>query len=421
MRKKIPPLCDSKGYAVVYCEGQRISLNAKIGTIESKKAYANFVKDWLEKDLRQNPNRKTPLDTTIVPLILPVENCCLENLFDQFLISAEKENKNKTDLYHCRCIIGIVLSHFRNVVVGNFSNSHYLYIRDQCVDLGYSRRYVNKLMSFLRSIFRFGENANIVPRGCWQGLSAIRPLRYGHTAAPEKPKRTDVSLDTIRKTLPYCTPTIAAMITLQFYTSARPSEIWSLRVKEINQVERAIEKEQHKTRWATGKNKIIPLSEIAYELILPFLKSKKSDDYLFSPSESEKERRAILRQNRKSKVTPSQKKRDIKNLRQNKNKTTDHFRADTYNRAVNNAIKRANRSLSSEEQISKWTPYQIRHSAITCNVMTYGLDVARAIAGQKTIAITQNYNHADVRIARATAEKQVDFFCGLIPTKQEKK
>ena len=53
------------------------------------------------------------------------------------------------------------------------------------------------------------------------------------------------------------------------------------------------------------------------------------------------------------------------------------------------------------------TPYQLRHSAITdIALQTKSLDVARAVAGQKSISVTQRYNHADVKIAVEQAVKR---------------
>ena len=78
-----------------------------------------------------------------------------------------------------------------------------------------------------------------------------------------------------------------------------------------------------------------------------------------------------------------------------------------YNRAIKRTITAANKHLSDAEQIPHWTPYQLRHSAITdIALQTKSLDVARAVAGQKSISVTQRYNHADVKIAVEQAVKR---------------
>ena len=72
------------------------------------------------------------------------------------------------------------------------------------------------------------------------------------------------------------------------------------------------------------------------------------------------------------------------------------------------AIERANRSLPKEQQILHWTPYQLRHAGVTELILENDgdRDVARAVAGQKSIAVTQDYNHADLKIAIEQAKKR---------------
>ena len=74
---------------------------------------------------------------------------------------------------------------------------------------------------------------------------------------------------------------------------------------------------------------------------------------------------------------------------------------------IKRSINAANKRLPENEQIPLWTPYQLRHAAITEIVQQTGsLDIARAVAGQKSITVTQGYNHADVKIAVDQAVKR---------------
>jgi site-specific recombinase XerD len=64
--------------------------------------------------------------------------------------------------------------------------------------------------------------------------------------------------------------------------------------------------------------------------------------------------------------------------------------------------------LPQDQQIPHWFPYQLRHAGVTELVAEHdgNLDVARAVAGQKSISITQGYNHADLKIAIEQAKKR---------------
>ena len=76
-------------------------------------------------------------------------------------------------------------------------------------------------------------------------------------------------------------------------------------------------------------------------------------------------------------------------------------------RAIKRSIATANKRLPENERIPTWTPYQLRHAAITdIALQTKSLDTARAAAGQKSISVTQGYNHADVKIAIEQAVKR---------------
>ena len=129
-------------------------------------------------------------------------------------------------------------------------------------------------------------------------------------------------------------------------------------------------------------------------------KGKSDADYVFSPKDTVKERFERAATKRKTKVPPSQIQRKEQRVKNPQRKDRDSYDRNSYNRAIQRTITAANKRLSASEQIPTWTPYQLRHAAITDIVQQTGkLDIARAVAGQKTISVTQGYNHADVKIA----------------------
>ena len=85
-----------------------------------------------------------------------------------------------------------------------------------------------------------------------------------------------------------------------------------------------------------------------------------------------------------------------------------YYSSQSYARSIERAIKKANRRLPEDQQIPHWFPYQLRHAGITELIAEHDgdRDIARAVAGQKSINITQGYNHADLRIAIEQAKKR---------------
>ena len=80
----------------------------------------------------------------------------------------------------------------------------------------------------------------------------------------------------------------------------------------------------------------------------------------------------------------------------------------SYRGAIARTIEQANQSLLPEQQSPHWTPYQLRHAGVSELVAEHDGDreIARAVAGQKSIAVTQDYNHADLKIAIKQAKKR---------------
>jgi len=111
---------------------------------------------------------------------------------------------------------------------------------------------------------------------------------------------------------------------------------------------------------------------------------------------------------RKTKVQPSQKKRAAARKKHSKSRVREFYDSSSYRQAIEYAIIRANKTLPPDQQIPHWTPYQLRHAAVTEITLENdgNLDVARAVAGQKSIAVTQGYNHADLLIAIEQAKKR---------------
>ena len=91
-----------------------------------------------------------------------------------------------------------------------------------------------------------------------------------------------------------------------------------------------------------------------------------------------------------------------------KQKNRERWDAPSYAHSIKWAIIIANRSLPPDQQIPHWTPYQLRHAGVTELTLENdgNLDVARAVAGQRSLAIAQGYNHADLKIAIEQAKKR---------------
>ena len=106
---------------------------------------------------------------------------------------------------------------------------------------------------------------------------------------------------------------------------------------------------------------------------------------LFSPTEAVAERNASKRAARKTPVQPSQHNRaKAKPART----AGDVYTVESYRRAIAYGCKKAG--------IPKWHPHQLRHSAATQLRKEFGLDVARAVLGHSSPAVTAHYAELDL-------------------------
>lgn len=155
-----------------------------------------------------------------------------------------------------------------------------------------------------------------------------------------------------------------------------------------------------------GCRRQIYLGPKAQEIINDFLKPDLTA-FLFSPAEADAERKAKQNQNRKTPMTPSQRRRAeqaIRRVERGKRKRPPRERYDSqsYARAIKYAIKQAYRpdGMTSTEFMKwkppqHWHPHQLRHNAATWLRKEFGIEIARIILGHKSPAITEVYAELD--------------------------
>lgn len=239
-------------------------------------------------------------------------------------------------------------------------------IRDTLVTVGIgtkpkpnSRSYANDQVRKVIAIFRHGVSRELIEADRIVALEALPPLRPGQ--AKDNPKRTGVSLEVIRATLPKMSKTAAAMVRMQLATAMRPSELFRMTPAMIDRSGEVwfYRPTKHKTEHH-GKAKAVPLLGDALDALAPYLFGDP-DELCFTTQ---------LR-------TP--------------------WNKDNYRRHVERAAKRA--------KVEHWTPYQIRHRSLQSIRDDAGPEAAQALAGHSRLSTTEIYAKASeakaVEAARA--------------------
>lgn len=260
-----------------------------------------------------------------------------------------------------------------------------------------SRRYINDTIAQVRAFFKWGVGEELVAPTVHQGLAAVDGLRPGRTDAPDPEPIAPVSDEHVEAVLPHLPPVIADMVRVQRLTGMRPGEVCAMTTGELDVTGDIwlYQPRKHKTAHH-GKRRTVAIGPRAQEILRPYLKTDPSTP-LFSPRRSEEERKLIARQNRKSKVTPSQRKRDASRSAKPKRLYRDRYNTSAYALPIARACQRLG--------VPQWSPNQLRHTRATELRKQFGLDVAGSVLGHSRLDTTQIYAEQDREKAMEAARK----------------
>jgi integrase len=213
------------------------------------------------------------------------------------------------------------------------------------------------------------------------------------------------------------------MVQLQALTGMRPGEVVIMRSIDIDTGKIWLYRPGsdqgpegvHKTAFR-GHGRVVPIGPRGQEIVRQFLKTDLLA-YLFQPQEAMNELKAERRQNRKSKVQPSQMNRCKRNP---KRKPGTRYTVASYGRAISRAcdlafpfpfpeglarIELEKWRKAHEQDVKKWQKqhrwhaHQLRHARATEIRREAGLDAARVVLGHRSAQITETYAEIDLNRA----------------------
>ena len=364
------------GQAVVTINRQDLYLG-KFNSPQSRAEYDRVIAEWLGN------GRQAPATSD-----LTINELSLRFLKHVDVLYESNEPKNfRLALRPLRKLYGSTL-------IREFGPLKLKAVRQAFIADDLCRNEINKRTRRVVRMFKWAVAEELLPASVHQALKAVEGLRKGRAGIREsKPIKPvpDAYVDEIRDSV---ARQVWAMIELQRLTAMRPGEVCMMRTIDINASARIWEyvPESHKTEHH-GKARTIFIGPQAQAILRPWLRAEL-EAYLFQPREAAAERLAAQRRARKTKVQPSQ-----QNRRKAKPKTQpgERYDTDSYRRAIAYGIKRVNQARASSGQppIPKWHPHQLRHNAATRLRREFGLDVARAVLGHSSPAITEVYAELD--------------------------
>ena len=274
-------------------------------------------------------------------------------------------------------------------------------IRDAEAARGRPRVGCNTIIKHVRRLFQWAESQELVPRGTHNSLKTVEPLRQGRTNAPELAPIKPVDDAVVTATLPHLPEIVADMVRLQRLTGARPGEVCTLRPHDIDRSPPVWKwkPSTHKTKWR-GKDRVIMIGPRAQALLNRYL-LRDEQAFCFSPVESERRRSAIRRLQRKSPMTPSQRRRKPKH--NGHRRPREFYDTASYRRAITRAVEDLNAAMKIQDPTAKpiedWAPNRLRHTAGTEVRKKFGLEAAQVVLGHASADITQVYAERNQELA----------------------
>lgn len=394
----------ASGQAIVRLSGRDYYLGPH-GSLESREKYDRLIADWLA-------NGRQAIETSPSTS----EALLVNELLLKFVEHAENyygaNGQKSAEVANLKIAIRPVKLLFGSSFAKDFGPNALKAVRQHMVDVqDLSRREVNKRIGRIKRVFRWAVSEELVAPFVFEGLRTLEGLKLGRTAARENPPVKPVEDHLVDATLPFLTPTVAAMVQLQRCTGMRPGEITIMRPCDIirNADIWVYQPSSHKTAYL-GVVKEVPLGPHAQALIKPFL-DRPNDSYLFSPRESEawrnSQRSVSSNPNRKTKIYPSELRARAKRKQQtatglSNSSKRERFDTDSYRRAIKYAIRKAGRN---GVDIPSWHPHQLRHTRATEIRTRYGVEGAQVALGHSRADVTQIYAERNFNLAARIAKE----------------
>ena len=377
-----------KGLAVVRIDGHDLYLG-KYDSPESWENYYRLLTDW-----RLNATPPATLEPAQSP------DLSVNELLLAFLDHAEQyyrrpDGTPAPEFENLKLAMRPVRQLFGSTIATAFGPKALKSIRQRMIDSGLCRRTINQRIARVVRIFKFGVENEFIPPSVHQALTAVPGLAADRSTAREGRKVgtvPDAHVDAVR---PHLSRQLWAVIELQRLTGMRSGEALAMKSGEIDMTGSiwVYTPARHKTS-SRGKDRRIFLGPRAQEVIRPWLRPDPRE-HLFSPKEAMEDFNESRRRARKTPMTPSQRARTRKSFR--KKKPGEVYDTRAFNHAVRRACERAG--------VPRWHPHQLRHNAATRLRSELGLEVARAVLGHTSSAVTEIYAEIDSAAASEAMER----------------
>jgi integrase len=367
------------GQARVIIGGKHLYLGA-FGSPESRQAYARLIAERLAPTLTEP---STPSG------ILAFPRLTINELLLQYWTFAQtyyvKDGQPTKELTSMREALGHLRAVYENLLATEFSPRKLKAVRQHMIDCGLCRGMVNSRVNRIKRVIKWAVSEELIPSAVYESVRTAPGLKFGRTEARETEPIQPVPDESVDRFLPFVLRQVAAMIELQRLTGMRPGEVVIMRKRDID-LSGAVwiyVPPDHKNRWR-GHRRQAPLGPKSQALLTPFLE-RTAEDCLFVPREAEQERNGARRLQSsptgKTPIYPSELLRREHAIRARKRRKPkrpkrDRYDVDSYRRAIDYGIRRANTHRGDRPETPHWHPNQLRRRFATDVRRLFGVEAA---------------------------------------------
>lgn len=394
------------GQARVIVAGKHIYLG-RFGSRESRRAYARLIAERFAEPTAE-PARESADGyprLTMNELILRYWTFA-ETYYVKDGLPTKELTSMKEALGHLRAV-------YEDLPAAEFTPKKLKAVRQHMIDARLCRGVINQRINRIKRVMKWAVSEELVPPAIYEGVRTVPGLKFGRSDARETEPVQPVPDEWVQRVLPYVSRQVAAMIQLQRLTGMRPGEVVLMRKCDIDFGDGiwVYVPSDHKNLWR-GHRRQVPLGPKAQALLKPFL-ARGPHCYLFAPVEAEEERNTARRlqssPDRKTPVYPCELRRRKQALqgrgrRKPKRPKRERYDVDSYRRAIEYGLRKANTNRGSSREIPHWHPNQLRHRFATEVRRQFGVEAAQIGLGHARTNVVEVYAEKNLGLAIQIAQ-----------------
>jgi integrase len=248
-----------------------------------------------------------------------------------------------------------LVARFGDTPANEFGAKKFKQVRQDMIELDWSRTTINKAGSIIKRFFRWAGEEEFVSAEVAGAIWPVRGLEKDRSQAREPDPVGPVADEIVEATLAHVSQRIASMIRVMRLTGMRPGEALGMTKAEINMTGEVwtFSPHAHKTTHKR-KERRIPIGPQCQAVLLPWI--------VKAPT---------------GRIFP--------------------IRRDSLRQAIHRGCQRAG--------VPNWHPNQLRHSFATNVRATHGIEAAQVLLGHAKADITEVYAERNERLASDIAKK----------------